>query len=127
MSKKILIVDDEPDIVFLLKSRFESNGFNAIGASNGKEGLEKAISEKPDLIVLDLLMPEKDGYETMNELKNNDETKDIPVILFTAASPEKVVEKGDETVEAIDFVIKPFDDGALETLLLKAKQLTGIE
>jgi len=127
MNKKILIVDDEPDIVFLLKSRFEANGFTTIGASNGKEGISKAVSEKPDLILLDLLMPEKDGYETMRELKKNETTKDIPIILFTAAPPEKVVEKGDETVDAIDFVIKPFDDGALDTLLLKAKQLTKID
>ena len=122
--KKVLIVDDEPDIVILLKSRFQSNGFDTVGVSNGKEAIEKALQEKPDIILLDLLMPVMDGYEAMKHLGENEETKDIPIILFTAAPPEKVIEKGDDTMMAIDFVIKPFDEGALSTLLTRVKQLT---
>ena len=122
--KKVLIVDDEPDIVILLKSRFEASGFTAIGASNGKDGIEKALEEKPDIILLDLLMPQMDGYEAMRHLKKNKKTRDIPLILFTAAPLEEVLKKGDNTVKAIDFVIKPFNEGALSTLITKVKQLT---
>ena len=122
--KKILIVDDEPDIIVLLKSRFESNGFKTIGVSNGKEAIDKAHQEKPDIILLDLLMPIMDGYEAMRHLKKDEKTRDIPIILFTAAPPEKVIQKGDDTMEAIDFVIKPFDEGALSTLLTRVQQLT---
>jgi CheY-like chemotaxis protein len=122
--KKVLIVDDEPDIVVLLKSRFQSNGFDTVGVSNGKDAIEKALKEKPDIILLDLLMPIMDGYEAMKHLGKNEETKDIPIILFTAAPPEEVIKKGDDTMMAIDFVITPFDEGALSTLLTRVKQLT---
>ena len=122
--KKVLIVDDEPDIVILLKSRFESNGFKTIGVSNGKEAIDKALQEKPDIILLDLLMPVMDGYEAMRHLKKDEKTREIPSILFTAAPPEEVIKKGDDTMQAIDFVIKPFDEGALSTLLTRVKQLT---
>ena len=122
--KKVLIVDDEPDIVILLKSRFESNGFKTIGVSNGKEAIDKALQEKPDIILLDLLMPVMDGYEAMRHLRKNEKTRDIPIILFTAAPPEEVIKKGDDTMQAIDFVIKPFDEGALSTLLTRVQQLT---
>ena len=122
--KKVLIVDDEPDIVILLKSRFESNGFKTIGVYNGKEAIDKARQEKPDIILLDLLMPVMDGYEAMRCLRKDEKTRDIPIILFTAAPPEKVIQKGDDTMQAIDFVIKPFDEGALSTLLTRVQQLT---
>jgi CheY-like chemotaxis protein len=122
--KKVLVVDDEPEIVILVKSRLEANGFATASAKDGAEALEKAVSEKPDIVLLDLLMPRMDGYETMKQMRKKKETQNIPVILFTAAPPEEVIKKGDDTVEAIDFVIKPFDDGALQTLLKKIRQLT---
>jgi CheY-like chemotaxis protein len=122
--KKVLVVDDEPEIVILVKSRLEANGFATASAKDGMEALEKAVSEKPDIVLLDLLMPRMDGYETMKQMRKKKETQNIPVILFTAAPPEEVIKKGDDTVEAIDFVIKPFDDGALQTLLKKIRQLT---
>ncbi|MCK5706032.1 MAG: response regulator [Candidatus Aureabacteria bacterium] len=127
IKKKVLVVDDEPEIVILVKSRLEANGFEAIGADNGKEAIEKALTENPDIILLDLLMPVMDGYEAMNHLKKHEETKDIPIILFTAAPPEKVIKKGDDTMNAIDFVMKPFDDGALSTLLKRVKQITNCD
>ena len=122
--KKVLGVDDEPEIVILVKARLEANGFDAIGASNGKDAIEKVLDQSPDVILLDLLMPVMDGYEAMRCLKENEKTRNIPVILFTAAPPEEVIEKGADTMDALDFVIKPFDEGALETLLKKVQQLT---
>ena len=122
--KKVLVVDDEPEIVILVKSRLEANGFQTISASNGQDAIDKALAENPDIILLDLLMPVMDGYEAMRQLRDNDKTCDIPVILFPAAQPEDVIEKGDDTMNAIDFVIKPFDDGALQTLLTRVRQLT---
>ena len=122
--KKILVVDDEPDIVTLIKSRLEANGYDVVSAYNGKDGLEKAIEAQPDMILLDLMMPIMDGYEAGQKLKENPKTKNIPIILFTAASAEEVAKKGAETIEAIDYVVKPFDDAALLFLINRIADIT---
>lgn len=124
MAKKILVVDDEPDIVFLIKSRLEANGFEVDGAYNGKEGVEKAVTYQPDMILLDLMMPVMDGYEAGEKLKENPETADIPIILFTAASAEEVTQKGADTIAAVDYVVKPFDEAALVFLVNRITELT---
>jgi len=107
MSKKILIVDDEPSIVMMVKSRLAANGFAVVTASNGAEGIEIVKKDRPDLIILDILMPEMDGIETLTKLKASDETKDIPVIMFTAKGQTGDVEKAQE-VGACDYIVKPF-------------------
>ena len=122
--KCILVVDDEPDIVTLVKSRLEANGYEVISAYNGKDGIEKALESQPDMILLDLMMPIMDGYEAGQKLKDNPKTKDIPLILFTAASAEEVAKKGAETIEAIDYVVKPFDDAALLFLINRIADIT---
>lgn len=122
--KKILVVDDEPDIVTLIKSRLEANGYDVVSAYNGKDGLEKAEEAQPDMILLDLMMPIMDGYEAGQKLKENPKTKNIPIILFTAASAEEVAKKGAETIEAIDYVVKPFDDAALLFLINRIADIT---
>jgi len=122
--KKILVVDDEPDIVILIKSRLESNGYEVIGAYNGKEGIEKAKEFKPDMILLDLMMPIMDGYEAGEILRNEEETKDIPIILFTAASAEEVSQKGTDIIAAVDYVVKPFDEAALMFLVKRVTEVT---
>jgi len=122
--KCILVVDDEPDIVTLVKSRLEANGYEVISAYNGKDGIEKALEAQPDMILLDLMMPIMDGYEAGRKLKDNPKTKDIPLILFTAASAEEVAKKGAETIEAIDYVVKPFDDAALLFLINRIADIT---
>lgn len=122
--KKILVVDDEPDIVTLIKSRLEANGYEVVSAYNGKDGLEKAEETQPDMILLDLMMPIMDGYEAGQKLKENPKTKNIPIILFTAASAEEVAKKGAETIEAIDYVVKPFDDAALLFLINRIADIT---
>ena len=87
--KKILVVDDEPYIVELLKLRLESNGYEVLIADDGDTGLEKAETEKPDLILLDVMMPTINGVEVCRLLKENQFTKHIPVILLTVKNQQK--------------------------------------
>lgn len=83
MAKRILIVDDEPDIVVLMKFMLENNGFVVITAYDGEDGLRKAQFYKPDLIMLDVLMPKMLGDDMALQLKSYSECKDIPIIFFT--------------------------------------------
>ena len=86
--KKILIVDDEPDMVAGLQAFLEDNGYEICSAFNGIEGMEVMKKEKPDLITLDLLMPEKTGIKMFRELRKDEETKNIPIIMITGISNE---------------------------------------
>jgi CheY-like chemotaxis protein len=83
MAKRILIVDDEPDMVAFLSTLLEDNGYQIITASDGDEGLEKVGSEHPDLVSLDLLMPNKTGIKMFRELRKDDRFGDIPVVMVT--------------------------------------------
>ncbi|MCX7769635.1 MAG: response regulator [Proteobacteria bacterium] len=109
MGKKlILIADDEIDNVILLQKRLRASGFDTVEAYDGNETIEKVFQCNPDLILLDIMMPGKDGYEVLQILRTNEKTKDIPVIMLTARAeiPDKV--KGLE-LGAEDYVTKPFD------------------
>ena len=88
MSKKILIVDDDPDIVLFLSTVLKDNGYHTIEAANGQEGLEMVRTEHPDLILLDLMMPKKSGISLLSDLKNDPDCKKIPVIMVTGVSGE---------------------------------------
>lgn len=81
---KILIVDDDPDLVEAVTMILESKDYDVIAAYGGIEGLEKAKTEKPDLIVLDVMMPDKDGYAVCKELKDDPQYREIPILLLTA-------------------------------------------
>lgn len=81
--KKILVIDDEPDVVAYLTSLFEDNGFAVATAADGEEGIQKAKSERPDLITLDISMPEKSGVRFYREMKADPEMKDIPIVIVT--------------------------------------------
>jgi len=81
--KKILIVDDEPDVRTVLSVRLTSNGFQVVEAADGDTGMKLARAEKPDLILLDIMMPGMDGVETFHSLKQDPQTKEIPVIFLT--------------------------------------------
>jgi two-component system alkaline phosphatase synthesis response regulator PhoP len=83
MGKKILIVDDEPGQIDFASTLLEENGYIPISAMNGVEGMEKVKTEKPDLILLDILMPERGGIGMYQELRHSEETKNIPVIIVT--------------------------------------------
>ena len=86
MGKKILIVDDDSEQIDFASTVLEENGYISISATNGIEGMGKVKSEKPDLILLDILMPEKSGITMFRELRTNEETKNIPVIMVTGVS-----------------------------------------
>jgi signal transduction histidine kinase/CheY-like chemotaxis protein len=106
---KILIADDYPDNLRLLSSRLQSEGYNFLPAWDGEETLEKVYSEKPDLVLLDVNMPKKDGFQVLAAMRADPEVAHIPVIMITAARiGPKDVREG-LTLGADDYVIKPFD------------------
>jgi two-component system, OmpR family, alkaline phosphatase synthesis response regulator PhoP len=109
MGKKLLIVDDEADIVETLTFRLEASGYEVVGASNGQEGLDKAREAKPDLILLDVMMPIMDGYQVCRMLKFDEEFKHIPIIMLTARGQDADKETG-KGVGADAYVTKPFDN-----------------
>jgi len=118
-SKRILIVDDEDGIVKLVKMYLEHHRYEVITADDGQEGLEKAKTDKPDLIVLDLMLPKINGYKVCGLLKKDTRYVKIPVILFTAKTQEKDAKLGEE-VGADAYLTKPFEP---EVLLAKIKEL----
>lgn len=105
---KILVIDDRPDNVYYLQSRLQHENFQVITAFSGKDGIEKARSDKPDLILLDIMMPEMDGFEVCKVLCEGESTSLIPIILVTAKVDAKDVEEGLK-VGAFDYIKKPFD------------------
>ncbi len=106
--KKILVIDDLPENVFLLQDRLESEGYEILTAYDGKSGINKAVNELPDLILLDVMMPEMNGIEVCNTLVNNPSTSNIPVILVTAKSGAEDMKEGLEA-GAFDYIKKPFN------------------
>lgn len=105
---RVLVVDDESDIVSTIQYRLKFGEFDVITASNGQEGLEKAEKEKPDIILLDINMPIMDGHEMLERLKSNPDLKDTPVIMLTAYSDKRDIVKAADLGVA-DYVTKPFD------------------
>lgn len=106
--KKILVIDDLPENVFMLQDRLEHEGYEVITAYNGSTGIEKALNELPDLILLDVMMPDITGIEVCRRLVNDPATKDIPIILVTAKSGADDTKKGLEA-GAFDYIKKPFN------------------
>ena len=121
--KRILIVDDEEDILNVLKFRLEANNYEVLMASDGQEGLNKARAEKPDLMILDLMLPKLDGYKVCRMLKFDEAYKTIPIIIFTARAQKKDEELGME-MGANAYLSKPFEPeillGKITELLNKA-------
>jgi two-component system alkaline phosphatase synthesis response regulator PhoP/two-component system response regulator VicR len=108
MAKKILAVDDERHIVRLVQVNLERQGYEVVTAFDGKEALEKVESEHPDLIVLDVMMPYMDGFEVLQNLKKNQNTRDIPVIMLTAKAQDADVFRGWQS--GVDcYLTKPFN------------------
>lgn len=94
--KRILVVDDEPDFLMAIKAMLEANGFEVISATDGQEGLNIARLEKPDLIVLDLMLPKMDGYKVCRFLKFDEKYRAIPIIMLTARGQEDDKQLGKE-------------------------------
>jgi general secretion pathway protein E len=117
--KKVLIVDDEEDVHVILESRFVNEKFEVLHARNGKEGVDAAFREKPDLIIMDLMMPVMDGMAATKMLKQNLETALIPIMILTAKNDVESEIKGIE-IGADDYMGKPFDG---KRLVSRAKML----
>ncbi len=112
MNKKVLVVEDDRDILQLVKMYLEKEGFRTLSASNGAEALRQARSEHPDLVVLDLMLPELDGLEVCKKLRMSPQTSMLPIIMLTARSEESDTVVGLE-LGADDYVTKPFSPKAL--------------
>jgi len=106
---KILLVDDEPEIRFLTRMMLEKAGYEVIEARDGDECWMKLNEEKPDLILLDIMMPGDDGWVVCRKIKGAKETKDIPVVMFTVRTSENSVKKSMEYAHADAQIDKPFD------------------
>ncbi len=114
--RKVLVIDDEPDLVEMIRMALERQ-FDVVTAYNGKEGVDKARCDKPDAIVLDVMMPEKDGFTACRELKEDSKTSSIPVLILTGVGEffgrTKYTKASGMEIEAEDFITKPVDPNEL--------------
>ncbi len=108
MKIKILLVDDEADVLDVLGKKLENEGFVTLKASDGNEGLAKAREEKPDLILLDIMMPGKDGFSLLRDLRSDQQLCEVPVIMVSAKSEAGSLFQGRD-LGATDYLIKPVD------------------
>lgn len=122
--KQVVCIEDEPEMIDLVRLILGRKGFELIGAVGGREGLETVRRVKPDLVLLDLMMPDMDGWEVYQQMKADDELKDIPVIVVTAKaqSIDKVL--GLHIAKVDDYVTKPFGP---QELLESVNKVLGIE
>ena len=117
--RKILIIEDEHELLDFMKIRLEANDYKVVSACDGKEGYEKACNEKPDLILLDLMLPKIDGYWVCNLLKHDKRYENVPIIIITAKSGDENQKLAKEC-GADAYMQKPFD---IEALLAKIASL----
>ncbi len=121
--EKILVIDDLPENVFLLQDRLEHEGYEVLTAYDGKSGINKAITDLPDLILLDVIMPDMSGFEVCRTLANYPATSKIPVILVTAKAGADDTKEGLES-GAFDYIKKPFDKVELLARVRSALKLS---
>ena len=115
--KKILLVDDSSTVLLLHRMMLSHCGYELLTARDGQEALDKASTERPDLIFLDVLMPRMDGFQTCRVLRSRTETKNVPIILVTTRGEPHYVRQGFES-GCTDYITKPFDG---EELLAKVR------
>ena len=116
--KKILIVDNMEYIRTILKARFKASGITIIEGTNGLEAIEKAIKERPDLILLDVMMPKMNGFDVCKELKSNPLTCSIPVVMLTARGEQTDIKRGEE-LGVVKYVTKPFSPKQLASEVIE--------
>jgi len=105
--RKILVIDDDFPVGYLIKISLEAEGYKAVLALSGEEGLEKAKASPPDLITLDVLMPEMDGFEVMEALKRDEALNSIPVMMISVVN--EIRKKRGMEMGAADYLLKPID------------------
>ncbi|MFQ6100670.1 MAG: response regulator transcription factor [Anaerolineae bacterium] len=122
--KVVVCIEDEPEMIDLVKLILGRKGFDLVGAVGGREGLETVRKLKPDLVLLDLMMPDMDGWEVYQQMKADDELKGIPVVVVTAKaqSIDKVL--GLHIAKVDDYVTKPFGP---QELLQSVNKVLGLE
>ena len=112
MPKRILFIEDEPDQIVLIKARLEASGYEFDSASDGESGLKKVSADKPDLVLLDVILPGIDGIEVCKRLKQDPKTKEVPIIILTAIGIKDAEEKC-MACGADSFLKKPYDSAVL--------------
>lgn len=120
--KNILLVEDEQALLKIYSNKLRNSGFNVSVAITGDEALRKAHTEMPDIILLDLILPGKDGFVVLEELKRSDTTKNIPVVILSNLGQVSDIERG-KTLGAIDYLVKA--DVGLMDLVEKVKKYLG--
>lgn len=105
---KVLVVDDDPVILELLRLNFEMEGFEVVSACDGRAGFDRAVTEAPDLVISDIMMPNVDGLEMLQQLRADPGTAELPVVLLSAKAQHNEVQRGLD-LGADDYVTKPFD------------------
>ncbi|CAG0994447.1 MAG: response regulator [Candidatus Methanoperedens sp.] len=121
-TKKVMVVDDEPDTLELVKLVLESGGFEAVLANNGKEALDQIAALRPDLVLLDIMMPDMDGWDVFRKIKEKD--PGIPIAILTAKAQNIDKLLGLHVLKADDYITKPFGKNEL---IGKVKKLTGLK
>jgi len=117
--KTVLLIDDERELVDMVKIRLEANGYDVIPAYNGEEGVNAAKEKNPDIVLLDIMMPKKDGYTVLKDLKADEKLNKVPVIIITAKPKMKDLFE----IEGVNYyIVKPIDD---KELLSKIKEALG--
>lgn len=123
---RILVIDDEPDVLLLCRVNLEFEGHEVLEAPDGESGLETALQERPELIVLDIMLPQRDGFSVLEHLHAMEATRAIPVILLTAKAREEDQIRGWRT-GADEYVTKPFSPVALTEAVRRVAQMTAQE
>ncbi len=106
---KIIVVDDDPDLLLVVSTFLEKEGFEVVCFESGEECLEKLEKNKPDLILMDLMMPGLDGWETTEKIKSNPATKDIPVVMLTVKGEREDKLKSFHETKCDGYIVKPVD------------------
>ncbi len=122
-SKKVLLVDDDPLIIRMYQLNFTRNGYEVITAFDGEGAVMSAKKDKPDIILLDLMMPKMNGVETLKILKNDADTKDIPVIILSNLGDSQDDMKKAKEMGALDYLVKSETD--LKILTDRVKEVLG--
>ncbi len=123
---KVLVADDDKNVTNIIRYSLPAEVFEILDAANGKEALGMVFSESPDILILDIMMPDMDGYKVCEELKEHDSTKDIPIIILSAkASVDDKLRAMDMGID--DYIVKPFDPRELNARIkMRLKQNLSI-
>jgi len=118
--QKILMIEEDRFLRKIYRNKFNKEGFEFVEATNGQEGLNKVFFEKPDIVLLDLILPRKSGFDVLVEMKKNEKTKNIPVIIFSNLSQESDIKRG-LSLGAQEYLIK--SEASLSDVVNRAKEL----